>query len=36
MLLETDCFDCGIHDRTADLSARDRQADDAADVQIRS
>jgi len=35
MLLETDCFDCGVHDGTADLKRPPRlRVDAAADVQI--
>jgi hypothetical protein len=35
MLLETDCFDCGVHDDTADLKRPPRlRVDAAADVQI--
>jgi hypothetical protein len=37
MLLETDCFDCGVHDRTADLKRpRGLQVAAAADVQINA
>ena len=31
--LQTSCFDCGFHDRTSDLSARNFRAVAAADVQ---